>query len=44
MYAIQGIDNHNSEAKTSQSVIEEQLPSELDKGCANDVQEIDSTY
>lgn len=30
VYAIQSLDNQNSETKTSQSVIEEPLPSEVD--------------
>lgn len=40
MYAIQSVDNQNSEAKTSQSAIEEQLPPDLDNSTsANDVEE-----
>lgn len=40
VYAIQSTENHNSETKTSQSVIEEQLPSDLDNASnVNEAQE-----
>lgn len=50
VYAIQSIDNYNSETKTSQSVMEEHIPSDADNSSSvNDVQEstsntIDGTH
>lgn len=49
VYAIHSVDNQNSDAKTTQSVMDEQLPSDLEKSAsANDVQQsadntVDST-